>query len=300
MSGSAARRLFCFGFGFSAEALARRLRSRGFAVAGTTRSEDKAERMRAAGVEPWLFADEAGLAEPERALAGTTHLLISTPPGEKGDPVLAAHADAIARLAPQLEWLGYLSTTGVYGDRQGGWVDEESPLEPHTERGKRRLRAETDWRELAARSGAPLHIFRLAGIYGPGRNQLRSLKEGRAKRIVKPGQVFSRIHVEDIAAVLEASIDRPNANREEGAAYNVCDDEAAPPQDVILYAAELLGMEPPPEVPFEEAGLSPMAASFYADSKRVSNRRIKQELGVALAYPTYREGLRTLFESGSF
>ena len=286
------KRLFCFGFGFSAEALARRLAPKGFAVAGTTRSEAKAMRMKAEDVEPWLFADGKGIADPERALAGTTHLLVSTPPGQEGDPVLAAHAGFLSRLAPQLEWVGYLSTTGVYGDRQGEWVDEESALTPDTERGLRRVRAEEDWRAL----GAPLHIFRLAGIYGPGRNQLRSLKDGKAKRIVKPGQVFSRIHVDDIAAVLEASIARPDP----GAAYNVCDDEPAPPQDVVLYAAELLCMTPPPEIPFEEADLSPMAASFYADSKRVSNRRIRQELGVDLSFPTYREGLKALLDSGRF
>lgn len=292
MSDRVSKRLFCFGFGFSAEALARRLAPKGFAVAGTTRGEAKAMRMKAEDVEPWLFADGKGIADPERALAGTTHLLISTPPGEEGDPVLAAHAGLLSRLAPQLEWLGYLSTTGVYGDRQGEWVDEESALKPDTERGRRRLRAEEDWRAL----GAPLHIFRLAGIYGPGRNQLRSLKEGKAKRIVKPGQVFSRIHVDDIAAVLEASIAKPDP----GAAYNVCDDEPAPPQDVVAYAAELLGMTPPPEIPFEEADLSPMATSFYADSKRVSNRRIREELGVDLTFPTYREGLKALLDSDCF
>ena len=296
MAARQAKRLFCFGFGFSAEALARRLAPRGFDVAGTTRSEAKAMRMKAEEVEPWLFADGKGIADPERALAGTTHLLISTPPGEDGDPVLAAHAGLLSRMAPDLEWLAYLSTTGVYGDRQGEWVDEESPLEPNTERGRRRLRAERDWTELAERSGAPLHIFRLAGIYGPGRNQLRSLKEGKAKRIVKPGQVFSRIHVDDIAAVLEASI----ANPHPGAAYNVCDDEPAPPQDVVAYAADLLGQAPPPEISFEEAELSPMAASFYADSKRVSNRRIREELGVRLAWPTYREGLKALLDAGTY
>ena len=291
MSHKTGKRLFCFGFGFSAEALARRLAPQGFAIAGTTRNDEKAGRMRAQGVEPWLFGDK-GLDEPDRALAGVTHLLISTPPGEAGDPVLAAHGEMLRHLAPKLDWLGYLSTTGVYGNREGDWVDEESALTPDTERGRRRLRAEEDWRAL----GGPVHIFRLAGIYGPGRNQLRSLQEGKAKRIVKPGQVFSRIHVEDIAAVLEASIARPNA----GAAYNVCDDEPAPPQDVVAYAAELLGRAPPPEVPFEEAELSPMAASFYADSKRVSNRLIREELGVELAYPTYREGLKALLDGKTF
>lgn len=212
------------------------------------------------------------------------------PPGETGDPVLAAHGECIAGLGPRLRWLAYLSTTGVYGDRGGAWVDETTPLRPTSERGCRRLAAEEAWRALADRAHLPLHVFRLAGIYGPGRNPLRSVIDGTAKRIVKTGQVFSRIHVEDIAAVLDASIARPNP----GAAYNVCDDEPAPPQEVVLFAAGLLGRAPPPEVDFETADLTPMARSFYAESKRVSNRRIREELGVRLAYPTYREGLRAL------
>lgn len=282
-------RLFCFGYGFSAAALGRRLAARGFAVAGTCRTEEKAAALRGAGVEAFIFGD-AALADPAVALGGTTHLLLSVPPGADGDPVLAAHEADIARIAPQLEWMGYLSTTGVYGDRSGGWVDERTPLKPGTTRGQRRLEAEEAWRALAARTAAPLHIFRLAGIYGPGRNQLRSVLDGTAKRIVKPGQVFSRIHVEDVAAVLEASIDRPRP----GAAYNVCDDMPAPPQDVVAYAAELLDRTPPPEIPFEDAELTPMARSFYADSKRVSNRLIREELGVTLKYPTYCEGLKAL------
>ena len=282
-------RLFCFGYGFSAAALGRRLAARGFAVAGTCRTADKAADLRASGVEAHVFG-EAPLADPAVALAGTTHLLLSVPPAETGDPVLAAHEADIARIAPQLEWMGYLSTTGVYGDKGGGWVDEETPLAPGTRRGRRRLAAEEAWCAFAERNGAPLHIFRLAGIYGPGRNQLRSVRDGTAKRIVKPGQVFSRIHVEDIASVLEASISHPRP----GAAYNVCDNEPAPPQEVVAYAAKLLGRDPPPEIPFEDAELTPMARSFYADSKRVSNRRIREELRVTLQYPTYREGLKAL------
>jgi nucleoside-diphosphate-sugar epimerase len=282
------KRLFCFGLGFSAETLARRLRARGFAVAGTCRGEEKAARLRAEGFEVHLFAKDRPLADPETALRGTTHLLLSVPPGEAGDPVLRAHGGHIAGLT--LDWLGYLSTTGVYGDRGGAWIDETAPLAPTTARGRRRLEAEEGWRALADRAGLPLHVFRLAGIYGPGRNQLRSVLDGTAKRIVKEGQVFSRIHVEDIAAILEASIARPRP----GAAYNVCDDEPAPPQEVVAFAAALLGRDPPPEIPFEKAELSPMARSFYEDSKRVSNRLIKEELGVTLRYPTYREGLRAL------
>lgn len=284
------KKLFCFGLGDSAVRLARRLVGRGFAVAGTCRSEEKAGRLRAEGIEVHLFGKDHAFADAEAALAGTTHLLLSVPPDERGDPVLAAHGERIAGLAPRLQWLAYLSTTGVYGDRGGQWVDETTPLRPTTERGRRRLAAEEAWRALAARAHLPLHVFRLAGIYGPGRNPLRGVIDGTAKRIVKKGQVFSRIHVEDIAAVLDASIARPKP----GAAYNVCDDEPAPPQEVVLFAARLLGRAPPPEIDFEVADLTPMARSFYADAKRVSNRRIREELGVRLAYPTYREGLRAL------
>jgi nucleoside-diphosphate-sugar epimerase len=186
----------------------------------------------------------------------------------------------LAARASVIRWLAYLSTTGVYGDRGGEWVEEDSPLSPSTERGRRRLAAERQWLALHASHGLPVHIFRLAGIYGPGRNQLMSVADGTARRIVKPGQVFSRIHVEDIATVLEASMARPNP----GAAYNVCDDLPCPPQEVIAFAAELLGRPLPPEIPLDAAELSPMARGFYAESKRVSNRRIKTELGVRLAY----------------
>lgn len=281
------KRLFCFGLGFSAQALAIRLKPQGFAIAGTCRSEAKAAALRAEGVEAHVFTGDKPL-DPV-ALAGATHLLISVPPDDEGDPVFRTEAAAIKHIASSIRWVGYLSTTGVYGDRAGEWVDEASPLLPTTTRGQRRLLAERQWASL----GLPLHIFRLAGIYGPGRNQLRSVADGSARRIVKPGQVFSRIHVEDIAAVLAASIAQPHP----GAAYNVCDDEPAPPQDVVAFAAELLRRPPPPEIAFEDAGLSPMARSFYDDSKRVSNRRLHDELGVILRYPTYREGLAALVDT---
>lgn len=289
MTGISAR-LFCFGMGFSSQALAQDLATQGYAIAGTCRSEAKAAALRAAGFDAHLFAGDQVL-DPA-ALNGTTHLVLSVPPDEDGDPVFRAHANDIVGLMPRLQWVGYLSTTGVYGDRGGEWVDEASPLAPSTSRGERRLAAERSWASL----GLPLHVFRLAGIYGPGRNQLQSVMKGSAKRIVKPGQVFSRIHVEDIASVLGASIRNPRI----GAAYNVCDDEPAPPQDVVAYAAELLGCEPPPEIPFDDADLSPMARSFYQESKRVSNRLIHDELGIRLRYPTYREGLRALLQSEKF
>jgi nucleoside-diphosphate-sugar epimerase len=218
-----------------------------------------------------------------------THMLISVPAEEEADAVLRWHAADIAKL-PHLKWLGYLSTTGVYGNTDGAWVDETTPINPTQGRSKRRAEAEAGWLALHRDHGVPVHVFRLAGIYGPGRNQLQGVKTGKAHRIIKPGQVFCRIHVEDIAQVLRASMRRPDP----GAIYNLADDEPAPPQDVVAHAAELLGMAPPPDVPFDQANLTPMAASFYADSRRVRNDRIKRELGVTLKYPTYREGLKAL------
>ncbi len=216
-------------------------------------------------------------------------MLISIPPDAAGCPVLAAlGAELSAR--KNLAWLGYLSTTNVYGDRGGAWVDEASPTNPSGERGRRRVAAEAGWLDLWRKAGPPAHIFRLAGIYGPGRNALEALKAGTARRVAKPGQAFSRIEVEDLVAVLLASMARPRP----GAVYNVCDDEAAPPDAVVAYAASLLGVAPPPLEDFATVPLSPMARSFYDDNKRVSNRRIKDELGVTLRYPTYREGLIAL------
>jgi nucleoside-diphosphate-sugar epimerase len=288
-----APRLFCFGLGYSSLALADRLLAEGWRVAGTTRSPDKAAKAQARGIEVWPFERTQPLDRPGEALAGTTHLLSSVPPDDTGDPVLDCHSADIAAL-PGLAWAGYLSTTGVYGDHGGGWVDESTPLTPTGRRQGLRVRAETGWLDLWRERGMPVHLFRLAGIYGPGRSALDTVRAGNAKRIDKPGQVFSRIHVEDIAAVLRASMARPNP----GAAYNLCDDEAAPPQEVIAYACALLGVEPPPLVPFDQAELSPMARSFYADNKRVRNDRIKRELGVVLTYPTYREGLQAQIAQG--
>lgn len=285
-------RLFCFGLGFSAITFARQMQDHGWQVAGTCRGADKAAALRADGIEAFIFGDTP-LADAAQALAGTTHLLASVPPGDDGDPVLRAHAEDIKTIQG-LEWIGYLSTTGVYGDRNGGHVNEHSMLLPTTARGKKRVSAELNWQDLAAAMDVPLHMFRLAGIYGPGRNQLVSLRNGKARRVDKPGQVFSRIHVDDIARVLEAAATSGLPTQ----AFNVCDDEAAPPQDVVAYAADLLGMDPPPLVPFEEAEMSPMGRSFYAESKRVKNDRIKDDLGVSLKYPTYREGLTALAEAG--
>lgn len=277
--------LLSFGHGYSARALARRLVPRGWTIYGTTRSADKADVLREEGVHPVVWPG----GDLSKAFDTATHLLISAGPGQDGDPVLNACRNEITALAPRLDWAGYLSTTGVYGDHQGGWVDESTPLTPSTRRGQLRVEAEAAWQAI---EGLPLHIFRLAGIYGPGRGPFAKVRQGTARRIVKKGQVFSRIHVEDIAQVLEASINKPNP----GTAYNVCDNDPAPPQDVIGYAAELLGLPLPPEVDFETADMTPMARSFYAESKRVDNTRIKDELGVELIYPDYRTGLRALLE----
>jgi nucleoside-diphosphate-sugar epimerase len=281
------KHLFCFGFGYSALALSRRLADSGWTVAGTCRTAEKAQSLRQDGFAAYVFSRDRPVSR--EALSGATHLLISVPPDTMGDPVLASHGDDIAALRG-LSWLGYLSTTGVYGDRAGGWVDETTALQPTSERGRRRVAAEQGWLELWRRRGVPVHIFRLAGIYGPGRSAFDALRAGTAKRIDKPGQVFSRIHVDDLASVLIASMTR----RRPGAVYNVCDDDPSPPEAVVAHAAALLGLPAPPLAPLDTAGLSPMARSFYDDNKRVSNRLIKTQLGVRLRYPDYRAGLAAI------
>lgn len=284
-------RLFLFGYGFSGRALARRLKARGWAVAATHRDAAGAARIAADGVEAVDLSDRADLV---RALAATRALLITAPPGPEGCPGLNALVGPLAQAGAFPDWTGYLSTTGVYGDRRGGWVTEASPLAAQSVEGARRVGAERDWLEVGRGMGLTVATFRLPGIYGPGRSAFDRLREGRARRIAAPGQVFSRIHVDDLASGLEASIARPRA----GAAYNLCDDEPAPNSEVIAYAARLLGMEPPPEVSLEDARLSPMAMRFYAESKRVSNARAKAELGWRPLYPSYREGLRAILAAG--
>ncbi|MEP2531514.1 SDR family oxidoreductase [Shimia sp.] len=273
--------LLSLGHGYTARALARRLVPQGWTVIGTVRNADQVEIIQAEGARALLWPTDL-----TKALAGVTHVLTSIRPDKAGDPVLRVGRDALAA-APDLQWVGYLSTTGVYGDMDGGWVDEDTPLDPGGARGKMRVLAEAEWRDI---QGLPLHIFRLAGIYGPGRGPFAKLRNGTARRIIKKNQVFSRAHVDDIAQVLEASMKTPNPGR----IYNVCDDTPAPPQDILAYAAELLGMDPPPEVPFETADMTPMARSFYSDSKKVRNDRIKDELGVVLKYPNYRDALRSM------
>jgi uncharacterized protein YbjT (DUF2867 family) len=279
--------LLSFGHGYSARAFARLLVPRGWRVIGTVRGEERLREIEAEGVEGILWPG----AEMGPLLDQATHLLTSVAPDDGGDPVLRALGPEIAARAGRFAWVGYLSTTGVYGDRGGDWVDEGSDLTPATRRGRLRVEAEAAWQAI---QGLPLHVFRLAGIYGPGRGPFEKVRNGTARRIVKPNQMFSRIHVEDIAQVLLASVERPNP----GAVYNLCDDDPAPPEDVIAHAAELLGLPVPPAVPFEAAEMTPMARSFYAESKRVRNDRIKAELGVRLLYPDYRTGLRALLAAG--
>lgn len=272
-------RLFCFGLGYSAAVLASDVTAQGWQVSGTSRTARS-------GIH--AFDGRQPMAEAPTALAGTTHLLISIPPDAQGCPVLRHHLADLTAL-PTLAWVGYLSTTGVYGDHQGGWVDETTTPKPGQLRSIQRLAAEREW--LA--SGLPVQIFRLAGIYGPGRSALDRLRAGDARRIDKPGHLFSRIHVTDIARVLQASMARPDP----GAIYNVCDDEPAESGVVIEEAARLLNLPAPPAIPFDQAVLTPMAASFYAESRLVRNDRIKRELGVELACPTYREGLRAILQA---
>ncbi|MGH6735499.1 MAG: SDR family oxidoreductase [Methyloceanibacter sp.] len=283
-------RLFAFGLGFSAQALAARLARQGWGIAGTARDAAKAGQLKARGYAAVRFAGEPGNQELVTELQGATHLLHSIPPGPGGDPVLAHYRDDLAKLG-SLQWIGYLSTVGVYGDQQGQWCDEDTAPTPNSARTEARVAAEQAWLAFGTETGVPVQVFRLAGIYGPGRSVFDKLRAGTARRINKDGQVFSRIHVEDIASVLEASIARPRA----GAIYNVADDEPAAPGDVVAHAAKMIGMTPPPEVEFAEADLTPMARSFYEGSRRIGNQLIKSELGVTLRYPTYREGLASLF-----
>jgi dTDP-4-dehydrorhamnose reductase len=266
--------------------------SNNWRIIGTSRNAEGVAAIEALGHDAVLFNGNAPSPALTQAIAEATHLLHSAPPSADGDPLLIHH-EADLTAAPHLKWIGYLSTIGVYGDTGGAWVDETTPPNPGSERSRQRWAAEQAWMEFAVRRDVTLQIFRLAGIYGPGRNALERLREGREKRIDKPDQVFNRIHRDDIAATVLAGI---RAGRTATGVFNVTDDEPAPPQDVVTYAAELLGVEPPPLIPWGEAqkDMTPMARSFYSETKRVLNSRIKDTLGVKLAYPTYREGLGDL------
>lgn len=281
--------IFCFGLGYSAGVLARRLAARGWTITGTSKTIAGAGRISAQGYRGVTFDGRAKSSAVTDALGAATHILLSIPPGADGDPALRFQGGDIAA-SPTVSWIGYFSTVGVYGNADGGWVSEDTEARPASERGQRRLEAENAWRALGQRSGKATVVFRLPGIYGPGRSAIEDVRDGTARRIIKPGQVFNRIHVDDIASAVEASIAKPIAGR----VYNVTDDEPGPPQDVVAYAAELLGQPAPPDLDFATTELSPMARSFYSESKRVSNARVKSELGLQLAYPTYRDGLRSI------
>ncbi len=285
--------LFCFGLGFSAKALTRRLAKRSdIRITGTSRSAQGAERIASDGHSGLVFDGLTPSTDVAKALERATHVVVSISPDEAGDPVLAHHSAELAG-APNLKWIGYLSTVGVYGDQDGRWVDEATPVNPISKRSKRRVVAEDAWLAFGAETGKHVQVFRLAGIYGPGRSAIDNLQAGTARRIVKPGQIFNRIHADDIALVLEAAM----SGRGSFDIYNVTDNEPAPPQDVVAYAAGLMGIPPPPEIAFEDANLSPMGRSFYSERKRVANTRIREDLGVALDCPTYREGMRAVWEA---
>jgi len=277
-------RYFIFGAGYSAKAFAAAQSDPAIAIAGTTRSPAKFDALRRAGVEPFVFDGSVLSPEAQSRLAKSTHMIVSIAPGESGDPVLTAARDAISRM-PDLRWVGYLSTVGVYGDHGGGWVDESGECRPVSRRSVMRMLAEREWLSRGHETGVAVAVLRLSGIYGPGRNAFVNLATGTARRLVKPGQVFNRIHVADIAGALEHL-----ARRSIAGIFNVTDDRPAPPQDLVAYAADLMAVQPPPEVPFETAQLSPMARSFYGENKRVSNAAIRQA-GYRFIFPDYRAGL---------
>ncbi len=285
--------LFIFGYGYVAAALAARLRRKGWRISASARRLDKAGALTAQGIPAHFFGPH-GLAHFKAVFGDVSHVLITAAPDADGDPILKAHARDLEAAAPQLRWIGYLSTTGVYGDAGGAWVDEAAPLTPVHERGARRVAAEAAWATLGEVTGAAASIFRLPGIYGLGRSAFDTLRAGSARRLVKPGQVFSRIHLDDIAQALEAGLDLDT-----GTVLNLADDEPGPPQDVVTEAARLLGLEPPPEEDFEaaKARLTPMALEFYSANRRISNARMKAELGLTLLHPSYREGLRAILKA---
>lgn len=282
-------RLFCFGLGYSAAALSRRLAAKGWGISGTTTTAEKSEALKQNGYEAFVFDGHERDPAVAEALRKSTHVLLSIPPDAEGDPAFRTYRPDIAS-SPSISWIGYFSSVSVYGDSKGEWVDEKTPPEPITERGKRRLDAENAWIDLGRASGKATVILRLPGIYGPGRSAIDQLRAGKARRIFKPGQVTNRVHVDDIATATEATLKLPAGVH----VFNVTDDLPAPPQDVIAYGAELLGVPCPPATDPADASLSPMARSFYAESKKVSNARMKDELRVKLAYPTYVEGLKAI------
>ena len=285
--------LFCFGYGYTCDYLGHELMMTGnWSISGTTRDLERKEVLKQRGIKAHIFDYQSPLLNPSSTLENVTHILISTPPNDNGDPTYLIHDEDIAELK-NLKWIGYLSATSIYGDRQGGWVSEQNNPSPSSQRGSRRLKAERQWQELAEEHNLPLHIFRLSGIYGPGRSAIDSVRAGVARRIEKPGHAFNRIHVEDIVQTLITSMNNPMA----GNIYNLSDDEAAPSHEVIAYACKLLGMKPPPVIPYEEADLAPITRSFYSDNKRIENDKIKEQLGIKLKYPNHRLGLQACLEA---
>lgn len=286
--------LFIFGFGFTSEAVAEKLRADFSTISGTTRSLEKASALKNANVRPVLFDGETVTEELQSNLKTATHLLISVGPNEKGDPVLNATSDVI-KSCPHLNWIGYLSTVGVYGNHDGAWVDETTTCKPVSKRSLQRVAAEKAWQDFAIELNIPFAIFRLSGIYGPGRNTFMNIEKGKARRLVKKDQVFNRIHREDIASAIKQAISKSASG-----IFNITDDMPAPPQDVVTYAYQLMGKEPPAEIDFETADLSPKARSFYGENKRVSNKKSKDVLGLVYEWPNYQESLKRMWEQGDW
>lgn len=288
------KKLFCFGYGYVAEHLAKTLKDHdpAWQICGTTRDVDKLNMMREDGVKAFLFSDQAPFTDPDLILGGVTHILLSVPPDDAGDPVFQAHARDILRIS-SVKWIGYLSSTSVYGNRDGDWVDEESEVRPSSQRGSRRAKAEQQWLKTRRIAGIPINIFRVSGIYGPDRSALDTVRVGNVRRIDKPGHAFNRIHVDDIVQSLEASMDQPFP----GDIYNLADDDPSQSHELLAYACTLMGKTPPPIIPYDEADMVPIARSFYKDNKRVRNTKIKDKLGVKLKYPDYKTGLDAIFSS---
>ncbi len=285
--------LFCFGLGFAGSTLAHKLRAEGWRVSGTCRKNDRENFWAEAGVKSFVFDGGEVSEGVKNEVREASHVLVTIPPQPDEGDVVLRHFEKCLTGNSHLQWLGYLSTTGVYGNRDGDWVDETSELQPEFDHQKRRAEAEEQWLGLYREHRVPVHVFRLAGIYGPGRNLLERVRQGIAKRIDQPGLVFNRVHVEDVARVLTASMARPRP----GAIYNVSDDLPASPAEAVAYACELLHVDPPLRVSLEDAGLSEMARGFYLTNKKVRNRKIKDELEVQLRYPDYKTGLLSLLES---
>ena len=285
--------LFCFGFGFSAQHLAQKLSQKGWVISATVRSKNKMKLLKLRNINLQLFNGSNPLEELSD-LQNSTHVLLSVPPGENGDPVYNLHHNEISTIK-DLKWIGYLSSTGVYGDTKGEIVDESAPLLTKTKRGLRRVNSERLWTILSVKQKLPMHIFRLSGIYGPGRSAIDKVHNGTARLIIKNGHLFSRVHVDDIVAVLEASMQKPRP----GAIYNICDEEPAMGSDVVKYAAQLMNVQPPPSIPFDDGSVSAMVRSFYSEFRRVDNSLVKSELGVSFIYPNYREGLSAILAKNS-